>query len=124
VKKIFQHQLLSAAQIVAGQARDRHATALHNQIRNLGTPQSTQTEAYLKLMNERMDLVFDSFLIGAAMTLKLLHGDGYPEPFERNYTHTDRLNELLTLYGLNAQSQGSQIPEPSSATSSAQKIGE
>lgn len=48
----------------------------------------------------RMNLVVDCFNTGAAMMLKMLHGDARPEPWSDDYDHEGRLRMLLDRFGL------------------------
>lgn len=120
--RIRPDQLIEAARIVAGQSRDQNSTRLYRELSDIPFNNRLELDRrYVAAMEKRMGLVMESFLIGAAMTLKLLHGDGMPEPYEREYNHRERLRELLAKYELLA---GGALPEPSSVTSSTQKIGE
>jgi len=63
-------------------------------------PNTENNLAYAREIENRMILVMDCYLTGAAEMLKLLHGDNEDEPFEDFYDHEGRLRELLTDYGL------------------------
>jgi hypothetical protein len=59
-----------------------------------------------QLIEQRMEIVADAYLTGAAEILKMLRGDFEPEPWGDDYQHEPRIAELLAL----AQ------PQPSEAT--------
>ena len=118
---ISPRQIIEAGRVLAGQSRDQYATPLHRAIAQSNIPRNQRDAAFVQEMHNRMNLVMDCFNTGAAMMLKILHGDATPEPWSEEYSHENRLRELLTQYGLIAEPQGSQVPEPSSATSSTQK---
>lgn len=70
-------------------------------ILNLDIPDSIKKAMLSKeSQEERMNLVMDCYNTGAAEMLKLLHGDSSPEPWEDEYSHEERLAELLKKYGL------------------------
>lgn len=84
------HEVIGASRDLARHSRDLLANALRT-----APPELVELE-----LRARMNLVMDCFNTGAAMMLKILHGDTRPEPWSDDYDHERRLRHLLDQFGL------------------------
>ncbi len=94
---IHPHDIIEASRDMARASRDMLAPAME-----FALPKSLEgrQEMIAHELENRMNLVMDSFNTGAAMMLKMLHGDGRPEPWSEDYDHEARLAHLLSDFGL------------------------
>jgi hypothetical protein len=105
VAEVSPRQVIEASRVLAANSRDQYATPLWNALAPLQVERSEKDKMFLAEMKNRMDLVMDCFNTGAAMMLKLLHGDSSAEPWSEEYDHETRLRELLEKYGCLAEPQ-------------------
>jgi hypothetical protein len=79
--------------------------------------------AILQELQIRMELVMDCYLTGVAEFIKMVCGEFAPEPWREDYSHEERLLELLRTFPLEVpaiQSLESQ-QEPNPGTQGGQK---
>ena len=87
MKIVTSRDVIEGARRMARASRDAMIPAL----RSAGAINADQ------LIKERMGIVMDSYLTGAAEMLKMLRGDFDPEPWEDDYQHEPRIAELLVV---------------------------
>jgi hypothetical protein len=98
--KIDPRDVIEAARLHARESRDLLLPAAEGFIEQIKAPEFTKRETLLGFLQQRMDLVMDCYLTGAAEMLKRLNGDTIPEPWAEEYNHQARLTELLKKYDL------------------------
>ena len=93
--------IIEAARNMARKSRDAYEPGVRKamEAQFCVPPELIETAVAHELQN-RMELVMDCYLTGAAEILKLLHGDATPEPWSDDYDHEKRLTELLKQFGV------------------------
>jgi len=91
---IHPRDIIEASRDMARASRDMLAAGLES-VLPVGSEKLIAAE-----LQARMNLVMDCFNTGAAMMLKMLHGDARPEPWSDNYDHEERIAHLLSDFGL------------------------